>query len=405
MLRRKYKLFCLFLTQHTGFLGPIAKVLGWILNILFEFLQKFGIENAGLCIILFTFIVRTLMIPLTIKQQKFSKMSSKMNPELTAIQTKYKGKKDEASLRRQQAEIQAVYQKYGASPTSGCLPMLITFPLMFALYRVIYNIPAYVDGIYVLYQNIANQIQGIDGYAKIMADYANQLNVVGFHKWGDISKQISVNHIIDILSGFKTTDWISLKQSFPTISNIITENSTKIIHINQFFGNLNISNRPGMMWPGVLIPIFAMVFQFIQGKQMEVQTPMDDQNPAAGTMKTMNLVMPIMSGFFCISLPIGVGLYWVSGSIFQIIQQFFVNKYLEKIDVDELIEKNIEKKGYRNKLNQNYYGEEPQKTMRDFANIQTKSVKEISNESICQPGGIAEKANILKKDGISKGEK
>ena len=81
-----------FLTKQGGFLGPIAWVLGEILNAIYNFVALFGIENIALCIILFTLIVKMLMLPLTIKQQKFSKLSAKMNPEITAINNKYKGK-------------------------------------------------------------------------------------------------------------------------------------------------------------------------------------------------------------------------------------------------------------------------------------------------------------------------
>ena len=81
------------------------------------------------------------MTPLTIKQQKFSKMSNIMNPELTEIQEKYKNKKnDEKAMRMMQMEQAAVYEKYGTNPAAGCLPLLIMFPLMFALYRIIYAI-------------------------------------------------------------------------------------------------------------------------------------------------------------------------------------------------------------------------------------------------------------------------
>ena len=76
----------IFLTQHEGILGPIAKVLGWILNVLAEFLHLFGIENTGITIILFTFVAYTLMLPLTLKQSKFQKLQTTMAPELSAIQ-------------------------------------------------------------------------------------------------------------------------------------------------------------------------------------------------------------------------------------------------------------------------------------------------------------------------------
>lgn len=255
-------LFSIFLTQYDGmFLGPIAKLLGLIINVIFNFLSIFGIENAALCIILFTFIVKVLMFPLTIKQQKFSKLSSTMSPELTAIQAKYKGKKDEASMRKQQVETQAVYQKYGVSPTSGCLPMLITLPIMFALYRVIYNIPAYIDSIRLLYENIAVAIENTPGYAALLGGYIEKLNITGKNDWGDITQAIPINHIIDTLAVFKTSDWVSLKETFPTLSDIITTNSNTIMNINSLPGGLNIANPPGFGFPGILIPIGAMVFQ------------------------------------------------------------------------------------------------------------------------------------------------
>ena len=130
------------LTKTGGILGPIADILGWIMDLLFRFTSTFGILNIGLCIILFTLVTKVLMIPLTIKQQKFSKLSAKMNPEIQAIQAKYKNRKDQDAQLAQNQEIQAVYAKYGVSPTGSCLYMLIPMPILFALYRVIYAIPA-----------------------------------------------------------------------------------------------------------------------------------------------------------------------------------------------------------------------------------------------------------------------
>ena len=82
----------------------IAWLLGQVMNGIFNVLSKIGIENIGVCIIIFTIIIYTLMIPLTIKQQKFSKMSAVMQPEIKKIQKKYEGKKDQASMMKQQEE-------------------------------------------------------------------------------------------------------------------------------------------------------------------------------------------------------------------------------------------------------------------------------------------------------------
>ena len=87
------------------------------------------------------------MLPMTINQQRTSKMSSVMNPEIQSIQKKYRNKKDQASMMKQQEEIQQVYDKYGTSMMGGCLPLLIQMPFLFALYPVIYNIEAYVPAI------------------------------------------------------------------------------------------------------------------------------------------------------------------------------------------------------------------------------------------------------------------
>ena len=89
----------ILLTQYGGsILGPIAKVLGWIMNGIFWVLDKIGIPNIGLAIIIFTIVIYLLLMPFTIKQQKFSKLSAKMNPELQAIQKRYEGKKDNDSM-------------------------------------------------------------------------------------------------------------------------------------------------------------------------------------------------------------------------------------------------------------------------------------------------------------------
>ena len=114
----------IILTQVGGILKPFAWIFGLIFNWLYELLALIGIENIAVTLVLFTIITKMLMLPLTIKQQRFSKLSAQMQPELSAIQEKYKGKKDETSQRLMYADQQRVYEKYGTSPTSGCLPLL-----------------------------------------------------------------------------------------------------------------------------------------------------------------------------------------------------------------------------------------------------------------------------------------
>ena len=354
-----------FLTQVQGILKPIAWVLGVILNAIYNFVELFGIENIALCIILFTFVVKMLMLPLTIKQQKFTKLQSKMSPELQKIQQKYKGKKDEESLRRQQSETQAVYAKYGASPMGGCLPLLISLPIMFALYRVIYCIPAYVTDVGALYGSIADKLNGMGDFKDTLIQFMSDNQVVLSQTSGcsstvidlSIYQDIPREYLIDLFSKFNPANWDAffsvdlfsgLKTTAVTIKEVsmpISEVVDKIMSVNGLFG-LSILDRPEIKSISVVIPVLAVVSQFIQGK---LQTAVNSNkkantdDPAAQTTKMMSTIMPIMSGAFCLMLPIGVGIYWIASAVFTIIQTLFINKYLDKINVDEMLEKSKEK--------------------------------------------------------------
>ena len=373
----------IFLTKTGGLLGPFAYVFGLIMNGIYNVFNLIGIQNIALTIIIFTFITRALMLPLTIKQQKFTKLSSVMNPEIQKIQAKYKGKKDEVSLKKQQEETQIVYQKYGANPTAGCLPLLITLPIMFALYAVIRNIPAYVDHVYKLYEYIAIQVQTTSGYQETLTTLAGTVSKTA--KVGDLT---TINGVIDVLSKFNSEAWKAFATSFPTIQNSIANGDSftvadsinSIKNVNGFLG-FNVADSPGWTFPAILIPIIAGLLQFVQTKQIQVKTSNTNQdNPMAASMKSMNYVMPLMSAFFCVTFPIGIGLYWISSSLFAIVQQFFVNKYMDRIDVNDLIKKNLSKPSKKNK-----YLESKGITMSDLAKKQTKSIDTLVTEKVIGP--------------------
>ena len=167
------------LTQNSGkILGPIAKVLGYLMNAIYAFMDKFlHIQNVGLTIILFTIVIYLCLLPLTYKQQKFSKLSMKMQPELQKVQKKYQGKKDQVSMQAMQDETQAVYQKYGVSPTGSCVYMLINFPILLALYRVFYNVPAYLGSVKSQFSALVDGIMATSDYQNIMAKFVEEVNL------------------------------------------------------------------------------------------------------------------------------------------------------------------------------------------------------------------------------------
>ena len=332
------------LTKAGSILGPIATVLGYVMDILFRFTSSFGVFNVGLCIILFTIVMKTLMIPLTIKQQKTTKLMSVMNPEIQAIQKKYKGKSDQESMQRQNVEIQAVYEKYGTSMTGGCLPLLIQMPILLALYRVIYNIPAYVPSVRVYFDNVVTPLMGQADYAQKLQEITNIATACG----GKLDKFdfTNANRLVDMLYKFSTAQWGELQALFPAISDVIGQNAAVVERMNTFLG-LNMAEAPGWVpsfaW---IIPVLAAVSQWFSTKLMsgnQPSTSADAENPMAQSMKTMTTTMPLFSAFICITMPAGLGIYWIATSVVTIIQQLIVNAYMDKVNIDDMISKNLEK--------------------------------------------------------------
>ena len=445
------------LTQDNGaILGPIAKVLGYILNGIYSFFDMFGIHNTGLCIIIFTFIVNALMIPITLKQQKFSKLNSVMAPEIQAIQAKYRDKKDPESARLMQIEQQSVYQKYGVSPTAGCLPMLITLPIFFALYRVIYNIPAYVPQIKELYENVINSVvsSGMsfndfahslgafvkDGGVTDITITSGQITAQSLTKIDNIVEAISAlsngaptaassNYIVDILSQFNKANWeefwnMGVFANFPSVTETMKTTYSELKGVYSFLG-MNIMERASLGNPVTLIiPILAVVTQYINTKVITSNTNQDKdkpKDPTQSSMETMNKIMPLMSGVFCFMFPLGVGLYWVAGNVVRTIQGVFINMYFNKVGLDKIAEKNIEKRN--KKLAKK--GIDPNSTrMQQVAQTKTSSIRSnaATNTSVkastgkasskkdfyinhnIKNGGIADFANMLNRDYNSSGE-
>lgn len=407
----------LFLTQNNTFLlGDIARILGWIINAIFNFLESIGISNVGVAIILFTIIVYMLMIPLTYKQQKFSRMSVKMNPEIQAIQKKYKGKQDQASMLKMQDETKAVYAKYGTSPTGTCLPMLIQFPVLIAVYRVVYAIPAYIDKIKMAYYPLVTDLLNTAGGT----EFIKGLKSAATFQKQDFALE---NTIIDVLNKATTSEWESIAAKFPSLSSVVESTQNTLNGFNSFLG-LNIVNSPwytikesfsegNYLWivVALLIPVLAGLSQWFSLKLMPQAAAGTDgeNNEMMQSMKMMNNFMPLMSVYFCAILPVGVGLYWIMSAVVRTVQQLVINKQLSKMDIDEEIKKNIE--AYNRKREKNGLPPERLSTVARTSTRNVESTKrEITSEErqkaiqdstayyskgAAKPGSLAAKARMV----------
>jgi len=333
----------------------VVKALGLIFQGLYTAFAVVGIENIGLCIIIFTLVVKLLMLPLTVKQQKFTKLSAVMNPEIQAIQAKYKGKRDQQSQMAMQEETKAVYEKYGTSPSGSCLQLIIQMPILFALYRVIMNVAAYVPQVKAYYTSIIDTLS---------VDYIKNTFDISVSSVDNLSGT-QINKIVDILSGasrsgaaFSTSDWSNL------ISQSLDKSTAqhfydKINSINSIGFGINLSQSPSALFhAGIVIalaiPILAGLTQwfsaFLTNRMTQAASKANSKDGSATSqtmnqsMKMMTIMMPLMSVWFCYQFASGIGVYWVCSALFQAIQTIIINKYLEKKDVQELIEENLKKK-------------------------------------------------------------
>ena len=385
-------MYPLMLTKSTTFIiGPVAEVLGLLMNGIFWVLDKIGIPNIGLSIIFFTIIIYMALMPLTVKQQKFSKLQSKMTPEINKIQAKYKNKKDQDSMMKQNEEMQAVYKKYGVSASGSCVQLIIQMPILFALYQVIYKIPAYVtqvkDAFFPLVTNLISQSGAIEYLQGTTAakTFANQFTSADFA--GNVGSTVS-NTLIDVLNKFSTAEWTALADKFPSLGVEIANTTSLLTRYNNFLG-LNMGDSPwfamktywaagvyGLAIASVVIPVLSAVTQWVNIKLMPQQqaTGNQQQDSMMNSMKTMNLLMPLMSAYFCFTLPAGMGLYWVAGAVIRSVQQVFINKHIDKMDIDAMIAKNLEKQQKKIAKSE---GRETvsQRMMNQYSQMNTKSIE------------------------------
>ena len=349
----------LFLTAHDGLLGPIAQIFGYLMNGIYLGLDRIGIGNIGIAIIIFTLITRLILYPFTVKQQKSSKIMAIIQPEIKAIQAKYEGKQDQQSMMAQQAEIKAVYEKYGTSMTGSCVQLLIQMPIIFALYRVIMNVPAYVPAIKEKFMTIVNSMLNDTGAVDKLIKFHQDNNLdrlisleKQLHNFAGPTEEIQKNYIIDFLYKLNPSQFGNLIANFSTeIQNQITAEYDVIEKANTFCG-VNLSTAPSAIGftlsPYLLIPILAALSQYLSVWLMQKQNKSkvnknDENDTMQQTMNSMNIMMPIMSAVFCWGFAAGIGVYWIATSVFMVLTQLIVNKQLEKIDIDKMIKENVEK--------------------------------------------------------------
>ncbi len=345
----------IFLTRQGGPLGLIADLLGYIMDGIFYIMNTFGVVNIGVCIIIFTIVTRILMMPLSYKQAKSQKIMAVIQPQIALIQQKYKGKEnDQNAMMMQNAEIKAVYERYGTSMTGGCLQLVIQLPIIFALYRVILNIPAYVSAVKVYFDQIVTAIGGGSAIEMVNNFAHSSETLTKLLTSARIGENITTtNHIVDFLYYLSPAQWDTFIDylgqngiSDAVINSNIVPNMNTIIDMNSFLG-INLAASPSSYGFGDIrcwiIPLLAGLSQFLASKiTMKANSGTGDPN-SAQMMKSMNIMMPLISVWFCFSISSGVGIYWIASSLIMGITQYLLNMHMNKVNVDDIIKKNLDK--------------------------------------------------------------
>lgn len=290
----------------------ITRPLGWIIEQIYNL-----VSNYGLSIIIFTVVIKLILLPLNVRSQKAMRKQQKVQPILAQLQEKYKN--DQEKLQR---EMMKLYKENNISKTGGCLPMLIQFPILIGLYQVIQKPLSYLFGVNWMDQAVINKVYAL---RDAMAPHIGNLATATEEQLANMS-QIQLSNWASIING--TTDPWHINFDFLGLD--LSQNPSIVA---DYIMKLDFSSNPAVFGL-LLIPVLAVVSSVLTTKLTQKQSGQTNSaNQQANQMsKSMTMMMPIMTAVFTFTLPAGMGVYWIISSVMQIVQQIVLNKVLEKND-------------------------------------------------------------------------
>ena len=282
----------------------INKPLGWIL----ELCSKIVGGNYFFAILIFAVFVEIILLPFGISQQKKSIKQARLRPKEQAIRKKYSGRDDRPTQMKMNEEIQELYQKEGYNPLGGCLPLLIQFPLLIALFNVVYNPLKYICG---LSDDAVNQIKLIvgDTTSKSSMGLLNKIQDLPFEAFENVQ-----GFTEDIYKNMPNLNVFGVFDLSLTPKDCMNLDAIKTV----------------AGWLVLLIPVFTFIAYFLSMKinRKLMYQPMNDVNQAQTgcSNNVMDIVMPLFSVFLAFTYPAALGLYWIFKSLLGILKQFILSK-------------------------------------------------------------------------------
>ena len=272
----------------------IVRPLGLILLGIFKI-----VCNYGLAVILFALLVKLVVIPLTIKSKKSMLAMSAMNAELQQLQKKYANNRVKLN-----EEMQKLYDRHGVNPMSGCLPQFIPLIIMMGLYYAVQQPLKFMMG---FGDEVIGQLANLVGVDMATAGYYGQITIA--EKLGQIYQEAG--------------------GVWPDTVTAITNGSGELLKIYFIFLGLNLAQTPSISDPSIIwiIPLLSGVTAYLSSYIM--QKMQGTQNSAAaGQMKVLNILMPLMSLYFGFILPGAIGIYWIFNNVFSCVQEIVLTRIL-----------------------------------------------------------------------------
>ena len=244
-----------------------------------------------LALLVFAVIVELILLPFGIKQQKNSIKQAKMRPKEMAIRKKYAGRDDKPTQQKMTMEIQELYQKEGYNPMGGCLPLLIQFPILIALYNIVLNPLHYI--------------------CRLSSDTINQLGTVVSNFTG---KTYDAVRNINLLGDLRTV-YASNPEAFAGVEGFTSAiPSVSDLPNLTVFGAIDLAQTPtlALNWL-LLVPILTFVAYFASMKLTRKMTyqPMQDDKAMGCSNKMMDFMMPAFSVYIAFIMPAAIGVYWI----------------------------------------------------------------------------------------------
>lgn len=265
-------------------------------------------QSYGLTLIYFTIFVRILLFPLNLKQQKSLIKNQELQPEIEELRRLYKNDKEKFN-----EEQMKLYQKYNVNPMAGCLPMLIQFPLIISLYRIVTQPLTYISGV---------SASALTALRNFVAGAQNISN----------SKTVSEIVINDFF--LKNTDKLAEVSEHITGGQLLNMKFFKIFDLGMTPSLTKLFSEPKVYLPLLLIPIISALTSYLIQKTTTTNTAEkkkeDNKEKASNPLETMTKVMPFISLLITFNVPAGVGLYWIIGNVLGIGQNYITKKVFQK---------------------------------------------------------------------------